>query len=462
MSLHALSPWTAPKPDLAHQAQIWHARGYASWLLSAGAEPRFGALLSSGSTAEQRWAQLLQEQGVLIERCQITPTRPLPQPLTQHRGDHFNRKLFLLEGLDELSDEALIEVIQTLNGQRNPLKQSATWVTLLFRSGRSLSAFARHAPHAWSLLERRCLLWESSERGRPKTAQTPPSLPRWAHPLEELFVSLDRPDVPLSGLAFDRCVRAGVQRPPEGAHERWRGLEAIWRGDVDFNARRRSSGAGVVASLGEVSEEEAYAALLRYPDRLSAGVRVQLEGRLSPASALLLGLETSTLSAPEAERLRPWASLRASLEAGAPPSLEALKALEEERARRAEELGSTQALYALTGLWIAEAYALNEALEPCLETLEAVERDPRCALEERFYAGERLVELYTLTQARPEAQAMLKELSQRAQALGAPLYEVRAIMAKAKHLGALDPSRGDREVQRATRLALLHGVTLDP
>ena len=28
--------------------------------------------------------------------------------------------------------------------------------------------------------------------------------------------------------------------------------------------------------------------------------------------------------------------------------------------------------------------------------------------------------------------------------------------------GALDPARGEREAQRASRLALLHGVTLDP
>jgi len=462
VTLHALSPWTAPKPDLAHQAQIWHARSYASWLLSAGAEPRFGALLSSGPTAEQRWSQLLQEQGVAIERCQVTTARPLPQALTQHRGDHFNRKLFLLEGLDQLSHDALVEVCATLNGQRNPLKQSATWVTLLFRSARSVSAFLEQAPHAWSLMERRCLMWESSERAEGAGTGDPhKSLPGWVHPLERLFCALCAPQRAISAEHFDRAVRAGVQRPPAGAHERWVGLEAIWRGDVDFNARRRSSGAGVVESLSDVSAEEASAALLYRGERLSAGVRVQLEGLLSPTQAWLLGLSESPVG--ELSRvIRPWVALKSQLDADAPPALEQLTLLRETRAQSAEELHALRPLtYALTGLWLAEAFALHGALGPCQEALESVERDPRCPLEARFYAGERLVTLYTHTQARAEAQALLKGLFSRAYDLGAPLYEVRATVAKASHLGALDPARGEREAQRASRLALLHGVTLD-
>lgn len=461
MSLVELSPWTEPKSDLAHQAQIWHARSYARWLLSAGAEPRFGALLSSGELAEQRWCLLLEEQGVLVERCQITPQRPLPQVLTQHRGDHFNRKLFILEGLEQLQNDELIDVIQTLNGQRSPLKQSATWVTLLFRSAMSLSTFLRHAPHAWSLLERRCLMWESSERLPPRSDQQALALPSWAHPLEVLYWTLDHPHIPMTTQSFDRSVRAGVQRPTVGAHERWSGLEAIWRGDVDFKARRRSSGVGIIESLSEISIEEAFAALLYRCQSLSAGVRVQLEEKVTAEQRWLLGIASSSKIVPMQSELISWIQFRSNLDQNLSPSFEDLNELKLLRQVQAEKLREQGSLFALTGLWLAEGFAAQGALEQCLEALCSVEQDQRCTLEERFYAGERLVELYTLTQARAEAQILIKVLFERAYALGSPLYEVRAFCTKANHLGALDPSRGERERQRAKRLALLHGVALN-
>jgi len=467
MRLSALSPWTRPKADLAHQAQIWHARVYAEWLLSAGAEPRLGALLSSGELAEGRWAQLLSEQGVQLERCQITQARPLPAPLTQHRGDHFNRKLFVLEGLDELAPEALEEVITTLNGQRGPLKQSATWVTLLFRSARSLSAFVRLAPHAWSLVERRCLMWESSERApRAEAQRSVEPLPSWAQPLEQLYWAIDQPERPFDQLTFDRCVRAGVQRPPQGAHERWLRWDALWRGELDFNARRRSSGAGVVETLGETSSHEVRAALTHRAEGLSAGVRVQLEARLEPYDAWALNAELKAEEAASVGELEPllspWSALRAQLEAeGAAPSLTELKGLEAQRTQRHGALAELPTALALTGLWLAEGYAALGEVDSCLRVLASLESEARCPLEHRFFAGERLVTLYTLLQRRAEAQTQLKRLFEWAKALGAPLYEVRAIKAKAQHLGALDPSRGGREEQRASRLALLHGVSAE-
>ena len=477
MKLSALSPWTTPRADLTTQAQVWHARTYARWLLSAGAEPRLGLLMSSGPLAESRWAQLLTEQGVQVERCRVTPERPLPAPLTQHRGDHFNRKLFLVEGLDELPEAQREDTLRTLNGQRNPLKQTATWVTLLTRHAHTVSALTRWAPHAYALIERRCLMWEVSERTGAHTQRAP--LPAWATPLEHLFEALNHPEDPVDDLTFDRLVRAGVMRPPPNAHPSWRSREALWRGEVDFGGkRRRSSGAGVVEPLSdEVSPELAYLALTRRAEALSAAVRVQLEARLTPLNAWLLGTEgtegtegaqqaLTQLSSHEREALSAWSALRATLERDAPPQPAQLAELERlwrvgmKSLTEPPSLNSDATLTACCALWLAEGYALLGDAEGLERVLSALRGEARLPLELRFIAGERLVGLYTLLQDRPQAQATLSALRADALTLGAPLYEAHASLAKAEHLGALDPERGAKERAEAERLAVTHGVAL--
>ena len=163
-------PWSNPLSSSVAQAQIWHARRCASWLLSAGAEPRFGLLLHSGPDAFSRWALILDEQGVIIDPCQTTFERPLPIPLTQHRGDHFNRRLFVIEGLDSICQGAdfdqpdlLHAYFKTLNGQRRQLRQNATWVFFKVTHPNTLKALHRFAPDLVKSLQRRCWMWNAQE-----------------------------------------------------------------------------------------------------------------------------------------------------------------------------------------------------------------------------------------------------------------------------------------------------------
>ena len=118
MNIKEINPWTLPFNNSTAHAHIWHARKHAKWLLSAGAEARLSILMLSGDRAYTHWQQLLTEQGVIIEHCDITSTRPVPSILLQHRGDHFNRTLFVLDGLDNLCKHDLdvaIDVLETLN-----------------------------------------------------------------------------------------------------------------------------------------------------------------------------------------------------------------------------------------------------------------------------------------------------------------------------------------------------------
>ncbi len=470
--LRDLDPWTLARADVSAQAQIWQARHFARWLLSAGAEPRLGLLLCSGDTAVSRWAQLIAEQGVDVLRCVITPDRPLPEPLTRHRGDHFNRRLFALDGLDELMsepEEVIEATLKTLDGQRGQLKQTATWATLVIRHPHTLTRLLTRAPRASALIQRRCLMWEASEVT--PSAPPPAPLPTWSHLIDRLFWEASQPARAPSAETFGRLVRCGAHLPAPSACEGWRRLYDLWRGDGDFGVRQRSSGAGVVSVLPEsIDAELAFSALLQRPLALSAGVSAQLEARLSPLEAWRLERPDGPLE-PSASRvarlvtrdpeLLLWARLRDALREGEGVSegvLFELLSTCESHLTRLTPPPLAGALWSQGAVWLAEGYARVGDAAGCVRALSALSASPSASPEARFMADERLVSLYTLLHERSAAQGALDRLDVAVSELLSPLYEVRALWAKADFLGALDPSRGGRERAEASRVALLHGV----
>lgn len=476
-ALADLDPWTLARADVGAQAQIWQARHYARWLLSAGAEPRLGLLLCSGDVAVSRWAQLVAEQGVDVVRCVVTPSRPLPEPLTRHRGDHFNRRLFALDGLDDLmeeSDEVVTATLKTLDGQRGQLKQAATWVTLVARRPRTLARLLELAPRACALVQRRCLIWEASEVAAP--AAPPPPLPAWAHLVDGLFWEAAQPARAPRAERFGQLVRCGAHLPAPGACEGWRRLYDLWRGDGDFGVRQRSSGAGVVSALpSDLSADVAFAALLHRPLALSAGVRAQLEALLSPLDAWRLERPDGPLAPSPARAaalaahdpdLAPWARLRAALRAasaGGPEAADLTPALLdacEGQLTRLAPPPPPEPLWSQAALWLAEGRAVAGDAEGCARALRALSDSPRASREARAVADERLVALCALLNERGAAQEALERLEAAPAELLSPLYEVRALLRKASFLGALDPSRGARERAEAARLGLVHGVAV--
>jgi hypothetical protein len=164
--------------------------------------------------------------------------------------------------------------------------------------------------------------------------------------------------------------------------------------------------------------------------------------------------------------LSAWGALRGSLERDEAPQAAQLAELERlwgvgvKSLTTPPTLDSDATLTACCALWLAEGYALLGDAEGLERVLCALRGEVRLPLELRFIGGERLAGLYTLLQDRPQAQATLSALRDDALTLGAPLYEARASLAKAEHLGALDPERGAKERAEAERLALTHGVAL--
>ena len=448
MTYTLINPWTRSHQDAEAFSQIWHARRCSSWLLRAGAEPRLTLLLSSGASARARWTLFLEEQGVIIHHCRVTAERPLPAPLTAHRGDHFNRTLFHLEGLDELSlsdpDQAR-EVFRTLDGQRSQLRQLATWVALSVEHPYTLSLMYEHAPQLMELVQQRCWMWAPQERTHP-TARV--HLPSQAKPVETLFAEASAFDQPPSALTFSRWVRCGYPAPPPDASETWGSFYRVWRGDFDVEESKTMTGDRDSTSLGRPLDAVAsHLALTHRQDLLTTELK----------NALIETCQSSGLSwtSPlEADGLSedPWGPLEQMIHQDVSPPRALLE--------NAEAIWSTlsPSLSGYIADWMATGYAWSEDIEGCLRVLNTLSQSEEAWAESRFFADERLAELYTLLHDRGEGQEAIDRLSRSLDTLLSPLYEIRSINAKAKFLGAIDVSRGGKERDEARRLGLIHGV----
>lgn len=484
-SLDRVEPWSYPTPHLAEHAQVWHTRRFAAWLLRAGAEARFGALLSSGDKATARWSLLLEEQGVEVLSVTSTLERPLPQPLTLHRGDHFNRKLFLIEGLDALTQSAepaeRESYWRTLDGQRGQLNQRATWVTLLIHDHQTLVDALTWAPRLTGDLARVCWVWEASER-RASTAPRPHrrSLPTHQHSyLYELFCAASTSDQELDHHTLGRIFRAGYSRPPRSAHARWQWGYRLWRGEARDPKAARFGQVGVTEQLSDaVSPEDACWALWGRAEAASPARRAQwlerardarcawtLDSALSISTSPALRLDDLTAL----NELRAW-SLQHS-EASL-PSVESLTALEglsdalindsmtdstDDMVSDADE-AEAQRLCAVISAWLTQAYAAHEDLEGCSRVNRVVYEEERVWPEVRFVALERALDLALFCQDHAEARRIVERLEGLDQLIGSPHFAARSLHARSKQLGALDPSRGVWESEEAGRLEERFGL----
>jgi hypothetical protein len=452
MTHAVINPWTRSHHDAEAFSQIWHARRCSRWLLRAGAEPRLSLLLSSGESARARWTVFLEEQGVIVHRCRVTAERPLPAPLTAHRGDHFNRTLFHLEGLDELSldePDRAREVFRTLDGQRSQLRQLATWVALSVEHPYTLSLMYEHAPQLMDLVQQRCWMWAPQERTRP-TARV--HLPPQAKPVETLFAEASAFDHPPSALTFSRWVRSGYPAPPPSASETWASFYRVWRGDLDSEDSKEMTEDRELTELGgRLDAVASHLALTHRQDLLTAERRGALiencrSAGLSWASPLEPSLPIDELSE------GPWGALGQMIHQDLPPSSDLLASAE----LAWPTLSPSSSGY--IGKLMATGYAWREDIEGCLRVLNALSQSETAWPESRFFADERLAELYTLLHDRGAGQAAIDRLFLSLDTLLSPLYEVRSINAKAHFLGAIDDSRGRRERDEARRLSLIHGI----
>lgn len=467
-----IEPWSYPTPYYAEHAQVWHTRRFATWLLKAGAEPRFGVLLCSGAQAETRWRLLLEEQGVEVLKVRSSIDRPLPQALTQHRGDHFNRRLFLIDGLDDISEGNTEQLRQnfweTLEGQRGQLCQTATWVVLMIQHTQTLLDASYFAPRLIEKIERSCLIWVSQERSMSlKRVLLPPSRHQL---LFEAFSILSSPSERVDSLSLGRVFRLGYMQNSKSASEQWKWAYRLWRGEVRDPTAARFGQVGVTEELDEeVTTEDALWALLgrgaaATPARLEQWVRrarTALYGwRVTGDSLSFVAHLSSQAQLSEVQResiTRLWTHFNS--DESIPLTNEELRLAEEAAVILNDRLELTRAL--LTE-WLTVAYAQIEDLESCIRVNQALIESKGVWGEAKFCAHERLLELALFTQEHGEARRQVEALELLERDLHSPLFEIRYLEAKSRQLGALDPSRGESVAQVAKELSERFGAVLNP
>ena len=470
--LKKVDQWPYPVPHFAEHAQVWHTRRFIAWLLRAGAEARFGTLLNSGTQAQARWTLLLEEQGIEVLRVVSRLERPLPKILTEHRGDHFNRRLFLLDGLDEIStagsEEDRINFWATLDGQRSQIKQMATWVILNITQAKTLQDALLHAPRLMQSLDRVCWVWSSSERSKSEPLF---DIEHQKHSLIfNCFAQASAFQERSNHKSLSRIFRCGYMKPSPKVNKLWRWGYQLWRGEVRDPTAARFGQHGVTEPLADtINPSDALWALKsRYEAATPARIEQWRKRAIGSREAwqidsqipLPLEQESDQIQTlkTELEILRIWAQA-SELDHHSDivcPTLNTLQQLE--------------ALIPLISLqnhllkghitdWLTKAFAYNESLKGCIRVNRSLSQDHSLWPELRFIAHERLVELALFTQDYHEARLQVEALETLELNLHSPLFEARYLMAKSKVLGALDQSKGQSILEQAQALSERFGMT---
>lgn len=142
------------------EAAGFHLDAFARWLKSAGAEARFSLVFISGPAARHRVVEALGAAGVRVTALTVRSGAPIPQPLRDHKGDHFNDELFLLDGLESCSVDEGAALLRELGLHVAQLRRTATWVAVLVPGLDALAALEvgggivrRHAGRRFTVLD---------------------------------------------------------------------------------------------------------------------------------------------------------------------------------------------------------------------------------------------------------------------------------------------------------------------
>ena len=125
-------------PDGHIRAQRYHLQRFQRWLLTAGASPRVGMVLATENEAMSAVFAELLLGGIEIQQCTSSPRRPLPEKLLRHQGDHFNRTLFVIDGLDSYGDDWSM-----LERYLHHFARTATWGLFRLRDLANFASFKK-------------------------------------------------------------------------------------------------------------------------------------------------------------------------------------------------------------------------------------------------------------------------------------------------------------------------------
>ena len=83
----------------------------------------------------------LEAKEVDVMSLEASDARPIPEAVLRHQGDHFNRTLFVVSGLDSQPDDSTL--FSRMNQYVEHYAKVATWVLFVVPDARTLVRFAQ-------------------------------------------------------------------------------------------------------------------------------------------------------------------------------------------------------------------------------------------------------------------------------------------------------------------------------
>ncbi len=429
------SLWPQRTPNAAERSLEFHAGRFARWLNVAGAEPRFGLVLCAGDKARQRFIEHLEAEGVDVVVTTATDKRPLPRDLMEHRGDHFNKRFFLIDGFDNCDR---LDVLRTLNGQRGQLRRMTTWCALLIESPETLATLYEVAPALIADVMRRCLVVDMDTAEERSTPVPAPQLNRW------------RRMGAIAELAFHTAVTGGET--------------------ADYHDIARLFRTGYGTSVGPPYAEGLAACMSVWSGRddLEQPQHSPVQMSALARHGTLAGLPDSLVDQHLAQRpfCRMAAQRTAQSEAEAivltaqrqPDKIVESPATVSDKIN--QEWGETPWGPVLAALVSAQVAAGQRNLAACGQALTELLNEgqkPQVAPELYFNALEYRIRFDVGLSRRSDARANLKRLEELMSRLHSPLYDGRTHLIRGDFIVALDPVMAKSEYQSAERLFSAHG-----
>ena len=396
----------------------YFALRYARWLLSAGASPRTALLLSGAAPSRRDFIHLIEAQGIEVVRTEVTAKRVIPEAVLRHQGDHFNRRLFVIEGLNSDTAEACFA---EMDRYVDHLAKAATWILFDIDTPQTLEYMRSLAPVLSSKIQRFIPICSKYPQLKSRTTVV---MDRTACLLTSFNGSL-----PIDYFGWARWMRTGYGHALQQPADSLSGMtDALWRHSRGFQDKGGDS--SELSQLPSVVYKRHMNPDVPYP--FVPPMRLSKEDR-----AMVEWIESAQ------------GDLADSVQ-GRRPDTNALRSL--------SVTALSQDLVAEAYLTAAHGFALDGDADALLDALETASKHARRGSEEvQFEVASRQIETFTLLERHLEARRVVASVSVLEPALLSPFYEARLLKLKGTSVRLLDPKKGTEYLAESERLFRRHG-----
>jgi hypothetical protein len=428
------SAWSdGPVPPATTAA--FHVEGLARWLRAAGAEPRLALALVSGDGAARTLAAALGAHGIEVVPAPATVRTPVHPDLAAHQGDHFNNRLYWVDGFEGSEGEAALAALEARSAG---LKRMATWVLVVIESPASLARLERVAPRLKAAFDRRVVLLDPGVADMRGVVVEPTIVADWRRRQSVAEIVYHEGCTPARAPTYDdfsRLVRSGYAslHVELGLDPERRRLMDLWQG----------------LTVTDPAPAAAEATLRHRPPAAPTALAPLLAG--DPAARYACGLPVD-----DVPLLAGMAQIRAGIAEGRAMSSAEIEGL---RTRAATaEIGPHLRVH--IELLVAAAAAAADDVATCEDALRGAVARVRTggpiAPELAFEVEEKSAQLHALLNRRGPAKEALDRLDDAARLTAAPFYAGRLALAKGDYTAPLDPAKARTWYHQARHLFDAH------